>query len=165
MKKLLASIVICCAAAPGPSVARDTPATPRLYDRFGNIYCEDEKARLDNVAIELQNNPGATLYIIYYGGRRDNSYWRHSPRSRLPRRGEADARAARLKPYLVNMRGIAVGRVVMINGGYREEWEVELWFVPKGAVAPRPTPTVDAKEMRFRRGRPSRDAYQCHEGD
>lgn len=161
LKKLPATIFVCCALAAGPSAARDSPVSARLFDRFGNTCCDDEKARLDNAAIELQNTPGATLYIIYYGGRLHRHPWCHSPQTRLPRRGEADARAARLKPYIVNTRGIAVGRVITINGGYREAWEADVWIVPKGAVAPRPTPTVDPKEIRFRRGRPRGGDYFC----
>src|SRR5712691_8379870 len=68
------------------------------FDAFGDIKCEDEYARLDNFAIQLQNEPTAKGLIIFYGGR--------SFRGKLPRRGDAAARAARLRPYLVKRRGI-----------------------------------------------------------
>jgi hypothetical protein len=42
----------------------------RKIDEYGNIRFNDEKARLDNYAIELQNDPTAQGYLICYGGRR-----------------------------------------------------------------------------------------------
>ena len=94
----------------------------RQFDEFGDINCEDEMARLDNFAIQLQNEPNTKGVMIFYGGRRF--------RGRLPKRGEAAARAARLKPYLVERRGIPSERVIVIDGGYAEEWHVELWVIP-----------------------------------
>jgi len=126
-----------------------------MFDHFGDICCEDEKARLDNFAVQLQNEPNATGYIIYYGGRLLKTCG--STRTRLPLRGEAQARAARLKPYMANAwRGFDTKRVIVINGGYRESWEAELWIVPPGKQPPTLTPTVNASAIRFRRGRASR---------
>lgn len=41
----------------------------RCLDEYGDINIGDEKARLDNFAIELQENPTATGYILCYAGR------------------------------------------------------------------------------------------------
>src|SRR6185295_14720076 len=59
---------------------------PVKFDEYGNIKFNDEKARLDNYAIQLQNQPGSQGYIIAYGSCE----------------GEAQARADRAKDYLVN---------------------------------------------------------------
>jgi hypothetical protein len=115
----------------------------RKFDEYGNIAFNDEKARLDNFAIELQNDPGAQGYIIAYGGRR-------------ARANEAQARADRAKDYLVNTRGIDAGRLVTVDGGHREELTVELWIVPSGAVPPQASPTVDASEVQIIRSTPRR---------
>jgi len=98
------------------------PANPIAvkFDEYGNIKFNDEKARLDNYAIQLQNQPGAQGYIIAYG----------------TCAGEAQARADRAKDYLVNTRGIDAGRIVTIDGGCRSDLSVELWIVPTGATAP-----------------------------
>ncbi len=40
---------------------------PTKFDEYGNIKFNDEKARLDNYAIQLQNQPGTTATIIAYG--------------------------------------------------------------------------------------------------
>lgn len=143
------------------SYAFAAPVEARLFDKFGDICCEDEKARLDNFAIQLQNEPEVQGYIIFYGGRRHNYPYCHSSRQRLPRRGEAAARAERLKSYLVATRGLDSKRFMVVNGGYRESWEAELWIVPKGANPPTPTPTVRPQEIRFRRGKIKRRDYEC----
>ena len=124
------------------------------FDEFGDINCEDEMARLDNFAIQLQNTPSAQGYIIFYGGRRF--------RGRLPRVGEAGARAGRLKPYLVNRRGIPAKQVVVINGGYQESFTVELWIVPAGAEPPEPGSPVPASQIKFRKGKVNKRQFQCN---
>jgi hypothetical protein len=107
----------------------------RKVDEYGNIRFNDEKARLDNFAIELQNDPTAQGYIIAYGGR-------------VGRRGEAQARADRARNYLVNTRGIDPSRIVTVDGGFREDLTVELWIVPSGAEQPAASPSVDPSEVR-----------------
>lgn len=137
------------------------PPAIQLFDRFGDTCCDDEKARLDNFALALANQPGALGYIVFYGGRRQNYPYCWSARQRLQRRGEAQARAARIKPYLVYNRGIDSARVFVIDGGYRESWTAELWIVPLGASPPIPSPTVQPREIRFRRGRIKPHDYDC----
>jgi hypothetical protein len=123
------------------------------FDEFGDINCEDEMARLDNLAVHLQNESGAKGVIIFYGGRRF--------RGRLPKRGEAASRAARIKPYLVQRRGIPTGRVIVVDGGYAEEWHVEVWLVPPGASMPAPQPTIPIEKIKFSKGKPNPLDYKC----
>jgi hypothetical protein len=94
--------------------------TPRKFDEYGDIRFNDEKARLDNFAIQLQNEPGSTATIIAYG----------------TCAGEGQARADRAKNYLVNTRGIEASRITAIDGGCRPDLTVQLWIVPTGATAP-----------------------------
>src|ERR1043166_8822831 len=102
---------------------------PKRFDEFPSIAFDDDKARLDQMAIELQNSPGSTGYIIAYAGRRS-------------RPGEADRMGKRAIDYLTATRGISRNRLVFINGGSRETNAFELWLVPQGAEPPRPTPTA-----------------------
>ena len=125
----------------------------RKFDEFGDIQCEDEMARLDNFAIHLQNDPAAKGLMIFYGGQRF--------RGRLPKRGEAAARASRLKPYLVQRRAVPSDRVVVIDGGYAKEWYVEVWIIPAGATMPDPNPTIPAKEIKFRKGKARPRDFRC----
>ena len=98
---------------------------PRKFDEYYDIARNDEKARLDNYAIQLQSEPGSQGYIIVYPSRRAGS-------------NDAQARAQRITDYLVNSRGIDSHRVVTIMGPQREDWLFELWVVPEGAPPPTP---------------------------
>lgn len=126
---------------------------PRKFDEFGDINCEDEMARLDNLAIQLQHEPQTKAVIIFYGGK--------MLRGKLPRRGEAAARPARLKPYLVERRGIPSDRVSVIDGGYAEEWHVDVWVFPREVSNPPPYPTIPVEQIKFRKGKVSPRDYRC----
>jgi hypothetical protein len=133
------------------TVVAKPPSGP--YDSFGDINCEDEMARLDNFAVQLQNEPSAKGLIVVYGGQRF--------RGRLPKRGEAEARGARLKPYLVNRRGIPMDQLMVVNWGYIKEWYVQLWIVPSGASIPDRLPTIPAEKIKFRKGTARARDFRC----
>jgi hypothetical protein len=111
------------------------PPQPRKVDEYGAITVDDEKARLYNFAVELQNDPTSQGYLICYGGRRDA-------------RRAARRRCEHAKNYLVNSRGIDASRLVALDGGYREAPTVEAWIVPSGAAPPESTPTVFPRARR-----------------
>jgi hypothetical protein len=115
-----------------------TAIVARQFDECNNCTFDDQKARLDNLAVELQNDPTMRGYVIAYGGRM-------SPVSQV------EKLMSRARDYLVTQRGIDASRLVMVNGGFREGDSVELWLVPSGAAAPRPTPTVQAGEIKNRK--------------
>jgi len=98
---------------------------PRKFDEYYDISRNDEKARLDNYAIQLQSEPGSQGYVIVYPSRRAKP-------------NDAQARAQRISDYLVNSRGIDTHRVVITMGPPREDWLFELWVVPEGAPPPTP---------------------------
>ncbi len=102
------------------SVTVEVPLEPTRFDEYGDIRFNDEKARLDNYAIQLQNQTGSQGYIIAYG----------------TCEGEGQARADRAKNYLVNTRGIEAGRITAVDGGCRADLAVQLWIVPQGANSP-----------------------------
>jgi hypothetical protein len=110
-------------------------------------------ARLDNFAVQLQQTPSSTGVIIYYGG--------VTFRGRLPRRGDATARATRMKPYLVNRRGIPAERIVVINGGYKLDWTAQLWIVPSGMPLPTPFTELKIERVRFRKGKAHPRDFRC----
>ncbi len=135
-----------CARTASCSTQITVPARPPVkFDEYGNIAFNDEKARLDNYAIQLQNDPTATGTIIAYGSCA----------------GEAQARADRARDYLVNTRGIDASRLTTVDGGCREALSVELWVVPQGSTPPtagaasvEPCPECRrAPRRRTRRGR------------
>jgi hypothetical protein len=139
----------------------------RKFDQMGQINCEDAKARLDNLAIQLQQEPTAKGYIIFYGGKSYRNFV-YSRRARryvevrlLPRRGEAKARMRPWIDYLTNNRGLETQRIKVIDGGYRKEPMMEFWVVPSGALAPKPTPTLSEKEIKFRKGKVRGSEIRC----
>jgi hypothetical protein len=97
----------------------------RKFDEFPDIARNDEKARLDNFAIELQNDPTATAYVIVY------------PR-RTSKRGDVQHHSSRIIEYLVHSRGLDERRIVTLVGAPREELFVQLWVTPQGAAPPIP---------------------------
>lgn len=119
----------------------DHESPSKQFDVCCSCSFDDQKARLDNLGVELQNDPSATTYVIAYGGRSS-------------RAGQADLLGTRARDYLVEKRAIDRSRIMVLNGGYREEDCVELWIVPKGAAPPQATPT--AGEVRPDTGTPRR---------
>ncbi|HET6976181.1 MAG TPA: hypothetical protein VFI24_07655 [Pyrinomonadaceae bacterium] len=97
----------------------------RKFDEFPDISRNDEKARLDNYGIELQNDPTATAYVIVYPGRSG-------------KRGDVQYHANRIVEYLVHSRGLDKSRIVTLVGPVREALFVELWITPQGATPPNP---------------------------
>ncbi|HKY43292.1 MAG TPA: hypothetical protein VJM50_09370 [Pyrinomonadaceae bacterium] len=99
--------------------------TSRRFDEFPDISRNDEKARLDNFAIELQNDPTATAYVIVYPGR-------------TSKRGDVQHHSSRIVEYLVHSRGLDERRIVTLVGTPRDQLHVELWVTPQGAPPPTP---------------------------
>ena len=106
----------------------------REFDECNSCSLDDQKARLDNLAVELQNDPSTRAYILAYGGR-------------MSPLGQVEKLMSRSRDYLLTQRGIDASRITVVNGGFREEDSVELWIVPSGAAAPKPTPTVQAGDV------------------
>jgi hypothetical protein len=77
------------------------------------------------------------LYVISYAGRKSD-------------RGYAFTALKRMKDGLT-MAGMDSRRVVTLDGGFREEPQVEFWIVPLGSEPPRPTPTVNRNEIIYSR--------------
>lgn len=94
----------------------------------------DEKAvreRLDALALFLKDNPSFGAHIVSYAGRRSC-------------RGKALRRAKIARDYLIRKRKIERDRITLIDGGYRQEWAVQLWYAPANAKDPVPiTETID----------------------
>lgn len=97
----------------------------RKFDEFPDISRNDEKARLDNFGIELQNDPTSTAYVIVSPGRSSRS-------------GDVQRHTTRIVEYLVNSRVIDARRIVTLIGRANDELFVELWACPRGATPPNP---------------------------
>lgn len=110
---------------------------PMKFDEFGYLNHENYSAHLDNIAIALQNEPAAQGYFFFYNGRKS-----------LP--GAALRYMKRLQNYMVNARGIEPSRMILLDGGRREEIAVEFWISPTANAAPVPTSTVSVEPSKTR---------------
>ncbi len=145
---------VCRQTAQASTNVRPTPPIEhpsREFDVCCSCSFDDQKARLDNLAVEMQNDPSTTAYVIAYGGR-------------TSRIGQADLLGDRARDYMVAQRGIDQSRITVLNGGFREEDCVELWVVPGGATAPVPTPTVQAGDVKPAPSTPRRRAGRRRRG-
>ncbi len=116
------------------------PVECKPFDQFLSVAFDDDKARLDNLAIALQNAPDSSAYIIIYAGR-------------TSRAGQADKLGNRTMGYLTEQRGVDGQRIEIINGGYRDSDFIEIWICPPGAKRPEPTPTVQPGDVQPARER------------
>ena len=91
-------------------------------DEYGDLRFEDEKARLDNFAIQVLNMPDSMGQLIGYAGQRT-----------FPR--EMGLTLKRAKDYLVNVRHVQANRIISMDCGHRTDLSIRLWIVPKGATA------------------------------
>lgn len=98
------------------------------FDEYGNICWENEQARLDNFAIQLQNQPTATGYIAVYAGR-------------ISCPNEAKYRGNRAKSWLLH-RGVSPRQIVLKDGGFQDAVRTILVISPQGAGEPRTRPAM-----------------------
>ena len=124
-------------AAPVPAGAKNKfEQIP--FDSYGKIPFEDVEARLDSFMIQLQNmNEGAPHYrgfIIVYAGQSAHA-------------AEASTTAECSKNYLVKVRKADPETVIVADGGYRDEFIVELYIIPNDAYPPMLLPTVSPKKV------------------
>ena len=115
-----------CSASCAVSIPVQTQ-TSRKFDEFPEITRNDEKARLDNLVIELTTDPTATAYVIVYPSQRG-------------RTGDVQRHTSRITDYLIYTRGLDARRIVTLVGPSRDNLMVELWVTPQGAQPPTPLP-------------------------
>lgn len=105
-----------------------TPIVPQKFDEFDSVSFDDDKARLDNFVVQLQNNPDAQAYIILYQG---------TDRVSVKQRN-VETLSKRTLDYLVKTRGLDPRRVWIVKGGTRPKTMYQLFIVPPGAPTPVP---------------------------
>jgi len=112
------------------------------FDQYGDIEFDDEKARLDNFAIQLSNEPLATGYIIMSAGQ-------------ITFENEAMERLDRAKSYIVNVREIDPNRVVTVDCGFAPDLSIKLYIGPLGSPPPEcSNPLESSAEIKFTKPRP-----------
>lgn len=116
-------------------VSRDRVSS--LFESYDRQMSEEQvRERLDSLALYLKSASSFRAYIVSYAGRKAC-------------RGEALTRARFVRDYLSKIRGIRSQRVRLIDGGFQEEWTVQLWTGAEGALRPTPIPTVKRSEVQI----------------
>ena len=109
-----------------------------IFDEYGKLAYGEEKKRLDAFAVQLRlSGKEVKGYILFYGGRRGPE-------------GGAQTLAERAKGYLIS-KGVDNERIMIMDGGYREELTFELWLVLPGGISPIPSPTVCPDDVKGER--------------
>lgn len=150
------------------------------FDEFGRIPCGDFLARMHGLFVELTNSPDTKLYIVYYGARyRRKLIWSRTAKDHAAikleyaHRDDGLSWAKSIPLYLTSetgfpseMRNSLKNRFVLVNGGFRENTELELWIVSKGDAEPKPTPTTSEKNIKFRKDKPypTPNLTTCYDG-
>lgn len=130
------------------SASRTTTVRPQAlscchaFDQYGDIKFDDEKARLDNFAVQLMNVPLSSGYILMSAGQETFEK-------------EAAERLARAKSYLVDVREIDKNRIVTVDCGFSQELTIHLYSVPPGVTLPPCSNSeVPFSEVKFTKRRP-----------
>ena len=136
MRVLIAILLLSLLTDPSILCDAESSTSPDSpFDQYGTISWEDEKARLDNFAIQLQNNKKCTGYILVF-----------DKTNGCP--GEATARGIRARRYTTEYRGIPWNQVIWRREGYREDVRTTLLIAPPGVTPSFPTldstsPSID----------------------
>lgn len=113
------------------------PCFPRLdestqrsnsFDEFQLGSVDDTLARLDNYIIALLNEKRWTGYILLYTGREVRSK-------------RMFAYKTSIKRHLLQRRAVPPKRIKLIDGGYRDRPEMELYLLTEGLSPPEPRET------------------------
>jgi len=135
-KAITASVLISGFAAECPYMSETTvkvAGPARKVHEYGEVTDEQQERWLDSLTAALQ--PEELAYVIVYAGRETV-------------RGAAQTELKKIRTHVLK-GGTAGDRFVTIDGGYRETSAHEFWIVPMGAEAPRPSPTIAARDIVF----------------
>jgi len=119
------------AAAPARTVSEK-------IDEYGDLRWCDLSARLDNLALMLQNEPTLRAFVVGYESEKGNAR-------------SVGTRLKIMRHYLVAARGVGAERLVFVAAGAKpdDEARTELWVVPEGAVPPVPPPPAEDAGEQF----------------
>ncbi len=105
------------------AVIVDSPK-PYLIERFSSQATRIDKAQLDNLISELQNNPSATAYIIEY-------FARNTPQKVI------NQKIRKIWNYLINVKKQDKEKFKILISSLDENMTV-FWIIPNGAEFPKP---------------------------
>jgi hypothetical protein len=129
-----------------PLVVKNSPI--KLVDQFGTMNSEERSSRLDMLFAEIAQTPNSIGYVLLYCGKKC-------------RYGEIEAHQRGIE-IKIALRRFDRNRIVVLNAGFRETFETELWISADPRVAPKPNSTVNIRLVEFSRStKQEYEAYEC----
>ena len=119
---------------------------------FSHLSCKDELARVDNYSSELAKVKDVLAVIIMYAGRDDTM------------RGEVAAHLLSVRDRLVKSKSIDATRIILIDRGFRERQEIELYIIHNSARSSAhylAAPTLRPEEGRLKKSVFTKEVYRC----
>jgi len=129
------------------------PRTPLKWDEFSQISCAEELARLDSYADKLGKLADALAVVVVYAGAHDT------------REGEVVARLFGIRDRLIHSNAIDRDRIIILNGGFRERLEIQLWILPSESRKDAPlliNPELSSKDVHLKKAAIRKWKYNCH---
>ena len=126
--------------------------SPWKFDMFRRLSCRDELVRVDNYSAQLAKLKDVLAVIVIYAGRDDTM------------RGEVAAHLLSIRDRIVKNKSIDVTSIVLLDGGFREEQEIELFIIPssgRDSVRYLAVPTLKPDQGRLKKSVFTRDVYSC----
>jgi hypothetical protein len=113
-----------------------SPVGPtRRIDAFAGLSLADEGLRFARLRSKLVEDPQDRGYVVIYGGR-------------ISEKDAYKKTSARVTAQIQNLKGLDPKRIKIIDGGFREQAEVELWIGEPDSPEPSPAPDVDPFEVK-----------------
>jgi hypothetical protein len=106
------------------------------FDAYGDLKPTHERYRLDSAASHAVSVTDSEIYIIAYAGR-----------EAYPE--EAETRASCVRDYLIKEHRFSAERIRAIDGGYREQREVEIYVEPKDGDIPLARPSLRPSKVKI----------------
>ncbi len=100
--------------------------TAFICDEFEAKNHDQDKARFDNCAIQVQNTPNARMYVFIYEGTDKTSTTKNT----------FEKSSKFMLDYLVKNLHLDAGRIDIIKAGKRTRTTYQIWVVPPGAKLP-----------------------------
>lgn len=174
MKKLI-SVIFCCFLF---STCVYSQEAQKIYE-IGRTVCGEFMAIMDSVVTEWQNSPDSKLYIVYYGRRYAQEVVINKKTNKIdvvrlkyPHREDGLNYAKAIPLYFASypteryreLTDSFDDKIILINGGFREDLAIEIWLVAKNGELPKPTPTLSEKDLKFSNRNPFKtpDYSDCY---
>lgn len=142
IRKNFALILTLCLSAFGQTIFAQTKSEniavqkAELVNSGGYVGSESESANIDHLRTAMQNNPNSKGVFVLYRGE-------------ICKYGEVEAHIRGLNVSLTG-KGWKTSDFAILQGGYKESFNLEYWMVPENGGLPIPNSTIDIKNVIFK---------------